>query len=115
MVISNERRLLPGKLFCAEPGTNDPCRVSLAVFGLPHTDLRSYCAGWSSADPAASGNALVREAAGVNCPGDFTILIDGGIGPQPLPNFIGVSDPPTLRGGSGEVAGAGEDGREVTA
>ena len=41
---------------------------------------------------------------------DFTILIEGGIGPQPHPNSIEVSDPPTLRGGNWEVAGAGEDG-----
>ena len=28
---------------------------------------------------------------------DFTVLIEGGSGPQPHPNFIGVSDRPALR------------------
>jgi formate hydrogenlyase transcriptional activator len=49
----------------------------------------------------------------VVAPTDSTVLIHGGIGPQPHPSFIEVSDPPTLRGGSGEVAGTGKDGTNV--
>jgi len=37
---------------------------------------------------------------------DFTVLIEGGIGPQPHPNFIEVFDPPPVGDGDGKVAGA---------
>ena len=40
----------------------------------------------------------------------FTVLIDGGIGPQPHPNFIEVFDEVALNDGEGTVARAGEDG-----
>ena len=56
---------------------------------------------------------LVRERIERVAATDFTILIEGGFGPQPHPGFIEVSNPPTLRGASGEVAGAGEDGTNV--
>jgi hypothetical protein len=40
---------------------------------------------------------------------DFTILIEGAIGPQPHPNFIEVFGEAALGRGEGEVERAGED------
>ena len=40
---------------------------------------------------------------------DFTVLIEGGTGPQPHPNFIGVLCGPAVGCGEGEVEGPGED------
>jgi hypothetical protein len=97
-----------------QPRTDDPCRErTLAV-------VLTSCA---MAEGVDTGRRLTQLRAGprqglrpdwANCPGDFTILIDGGIGPQPHPSLINLSDPPTLRGGSWEVAGAGKDGTKVT-
>ncbi len=42
---------------------------------------------------------------------DFTILIEGGSGPQPHPSFIEVFCLPPLGHGYWEVEGAGEDGQ----
>jgi hypothetical protein len=53
----------------------------------------------------------IEQAAAV----DYTVLIEGAIGPQPHPSFIEVFGEAPLRGGEGEVEGAGEDGSTPTA
>ena len=45
---------------------------------------------------------------------DFTVLIEGESGPQPHPNFIGVLGEAPFGRADREVAGAWEDGSEVT-
>ena len=47
-------------------------------------------------------------------PIQFTVLIDGAIGPEPHPNFIGVLGGVAVGRGEGEVEGAGKDGTDVT-
>ena len=44
---------------------------------------------------------------------DFTVLVEGAIGPQPHPNFIDVFCQAAFGGGYGTVAGKGEDGSNV--
>jgi hypothetical protein len=48
-------------------------------------------------------------ATGAASVADFTVLIEGGSGPQPHPSFIGVFGAATLNDRQGTVAGAGND------
>jgi hypothetical protein len=52
---------------------------------------------------------LVRDRIERVAATDFTVLIEGGSGPQPHPSFIEVFDSPALDDGHGEVEGAEED------
>lgn len=47
-------------------------------------------------------------------PTDFTVLIEGAIGPQPHSSFIEFSNPTAVGNGCWQVAGAGADGTIVT-
>ena len=73
-------------------------------------------AGRNRADGAAPliGSSLairaVRDRIERVAATDFTVLIEGGIGPQPHPNFIEVFDQAAFSGGERAVAGTGEDG-----
>jgi hypothetical protein len=68
--------------------------------------VSARAAVWGLGRVATSSSTKGRLRA---IPIQFTVPIDGGFGPQPHRDFIEVSDPPTLRGGRGEVAGAGKD------
>jgi hypothetical protein len=57
---------------------------------------------------------LVRDRIERVAATDFTVLIEGGIGPEPHPSFIEVFCEAALDDRDGEVEGAGEDATEIT-
>ena len=89
--------------------------------GLSHTDQKGTC------DYDSATRPTVERASGACRPYRQAPLAPGGpsrpppgtrhgeaSGPQPHPNFIEVFSGPALGGGPREVAGAGEDGPDVT-
>ena len=77
-----------------------------------YLDLRAFQAGWVRHGPRLGRveSAVVVDAKGIlrAIPIQFTVPIDGAIGPQPHPSFIEVSCEAPLGDGHGTVAGAGE-------
>jgi hypothetical protein len=57
---------------------------------------------------------LVRDRIERVAATDFTVLIQGGIGPQPHPSFIDFFGEVAFNDGDGKVERAGKDGRPVT-
>ena len=76
------------------------------------TVFRVKPAGDGAAPLIGSSRAIkaLRERIERVAPFDFTVLIEGASDPQAHPNSIGVFDKASLGGGSGTVAGGGEDG-----
>jgi hypothetical protein len=112
---------LPANVVCATPltrciralkfPTDEQSQVLCLSHSVGYTKVREDRRGPCQWRPSTcSGRDRPNARAFGTVPTDFTVLIEGGIGPQPHPGFIEVSDPPTLRGDSGEVAGAGKDG-----
>jgi hypothetical protein len=58
-----------------------------------------------SSEPIRRVRERIEKIAGT----DFTVLIEGAIGPQPHRDYVEVSGPTTVGGGEGKVEGAGED------
>jgi len=57
---------------------------------------------------------LVRDRIERVAATDFTVLVEGGSGPQPHPNFIDVFCQAAFGGGERAVERAGEDGADMS-